>query len=146
MARSADLEFNRPSFFLPRGRVLLVDEDGNDLRYYTALLWRLGYVVRPFASYQEAESCLQREPIDFIMVSQGGPAFEARGLVERALARNRRTPVAVLTHCLHMGCYLEAMQLGAVDYLEMPLAPADVEYLVTTHAQPRVFQIRGHVA
>ncbi|MBZ5669397.1 MAG: response regulator [Acidobacteriia bacterium] len=146
MARSADLQFNRPCSFLPRGRVLLVDEDGNDLRYYTALLWRLGYVVRPFASYQEAESCLQREPIDFIMVNQGSPAFEARGLVERALARNRRTPVVVLTHCLDMSCYLEAMQLGAVDYLEKPLAPADVEHLVTTHAQPGLLEMRGHRA
>jgi two-component system response regulator FlrC len=143
MARSADLEFNRPCSFLPRGRVLLVDEDGNDLRYYTALLWRLGYVVRPFASYQEAETCLQREPIDFILVNQGSPAFESRVLVEHALERNRRTPVAVLTHSLHMGCYLEAMQLGAVDYLEKPLAPAEVEHLVTTHVQPRPSERRG---
>jgi len=49
----------------------------------------------------------------------------------------------VLTHCLHMGCYLEAMQLGAVDYLEKPLTPADVEHLLTTHAQPRLFEMRG---
>jgi DNA-binding NtrC family response regulator len=146
MARAADPQVNRPHSFLPRGRVLLVDQDGNDLRYYTALLWHLGYVVRSFASYQEAERCLQHEPIDFVMVNQGSPAFEARGLVERVLARNRRTPVVVMTHSLDIGCYLEAMQLGAVDYLEKPLAPADVEHLVTTHLQPRLFEMRGHMA
>jgi len=29
------------------------------------------------------------------------------------------------------------MQLGAADYLEKPLAPAELEHLVTTHCQPR---------
>ncbi len=28
-----------------------------------------------------------------------------------------------------MKCYLEAMQLGAVDYLEKPVAPAEFEHL-----------------
>jgi DNA-binding NtrC family response regulator len=47
----------------------------------------------------------------------------------------------VLTRCLEMNCYLEAMQLGAVDYLEKPLAPAEFEHLVTTHCQPRQGEI-----
>jgi DNA-binding NtrC family response regulator len=53
------------------------------------------------------------------------------------LARNRRTPVVVLTRCLEMNCYLEAMQLGAADYLEKPVAPAEFERLVTTYFEPR---------
>jgi two-component system OmpR family response regulator len=121
---------------------LLVDADPKDLQYYTALLWHLGYVVRAFTSYQEAERCLLREPIDIVIVNQGSPAFEAHRLLELVLARNRRTPVVVLTHCLDMGCYLEAMQMGAVDYLEKPLALSEVEYLVTTYAQPRVVETR----
>lgn len=139
MARTA---IYQTQSFLPRGRVLLVDSDRKDLQYYTALLWHLGYVVRPFASYQEAQRCLEREPIDIVIASQGGPAFEAHGLLELVLARNRRTPVVVLTRCLDMGCYLEAMQLGAVDYVEKPLAVADIEYLITTHAQPRLIETR----
>lgn len=137
MARAATY---RTQSFLPRGRVLLVDSDRKDLQYYTALLWHLGYVVRPFASYQEAQCCLEREPIDIVIASQGGPAFEAHGLLELVLARHRRTPVVVLTRCLDMRCYLEAMQMGAVDYIEKPLALTDIEYLITTHAQPRLIE------
>jgi DNA-binding response OmpR family regulator len=33
------------------------------------------------------------------------------------------------------------MQLGAADYLEKPLAPAEFEHLVTTHCQPRQDEI-----
>ena len=57
---------------------------------------------------------------DFVIVSQGSPAFETHPLVELTLARNRHTPVVVLARCLEMNCYLEAMQLGAADYLEKP--------------------------
>jgi DNA-binding NtrC family response regulator len=124
----------RPS--LPRGRVLLVDEDEKDLKYFTTQLGRMGYSVQAFTNYQEAEGCLEHEHFDFVIVSQGSPAFEARPLVELTLARNRHTPVVVLTRCLEMNCYLDAIQLGAADYLEKPLAPADFEHLVMTYCQP----------
>jgi DNA-binding NtrC family response regulator len=52
------------------------------------------------------------------------------------LARNRHTPVVMLTRCLEMSCYLEAMQLGAADYLEGPVAAKELERLVATHFQP----------
>jgi DNA-binding response OmpR family regulator len=36
-----------------------------------------------------------------------------------------------------MNCHLEAMQLGAVDYLGKPLAPAEFEQLAKAHGWPR---------
>jgi len=125
-----------PGFFLSRGRAVVVEQNRKDLQDYTGVLRRLGFEVRPFANYHEAARCLEEESVDFVFVNQGSRAFEARGVVERALARNRRTPVVVLTQSLDMSCYLEAMQLGAADYVEKPLAPPDMEHLVATHAQP----------
>ena len=140
------LEINKPllrptRFLLPRGRILLVDEEERDLKYFTTLLGRMGYSVRAFMNYREAEGCLGHEYFDFVIVSQGGPAFETQRLVQLTLARNRHTPVVVLTRCLEMSCYLEAMQLGALDYLEKPLAPAEVERLVATYFQPQQAEI-----
>jgi DNA-binding NtrC family response regulator len=126
---------------LPRGRILLVDENEKDLKHFTTLSGRMGYSVRAFLNYREAEGCLEHEHFDFVIVSQGSPAFETHGLVQLTLARDRRTPVVVLTRCLEMKCYLEAMQLGAADYLEKPLAPAEFERLVTTHCNPRQCEI-----
>jgi DNA-binding NtrC family response regulator len=122
---------------LPRGRILLVDEDKKDLKHFTTLLGRMGYSVRAFMNYREAEGCLEYEHFDFVIVSQGSPAFESHDLVQLTLARDRHTPVVVLTRCVEMNCYLEAMQLGAADYLEKPLGPADLEHLLRTHCRPR---------
>jgi DNA-binding NtrC family response regulator len=131
---------------LPRGRILLVDEDEKDLKHFTTLLGRMGYSVRAFVNYREAEGCLEHEHFDFVIVSQGSPAFETHDLVQLTLARDRHTPVVVLTRYLEMNCYLEAMQLGALDYLEKPLAPAELERLVTTHCQPRQGKISAQAS
>ncbi len=123
--------------FLTRRKVLLVDEDFKDLQNYAAILERQGYEVRTCATYAEGVGCLGGESFDFIIVSQGSRAFEGRTLLERILTIDRRTPVLVLTRCVDMGCYLEAMQMGAVDYLEKPLRPSDLTRVVMTHLRPQ---------
>jgi len=115
-----------------------------DWKYFTTLLGRRGYAVRAFTNCPGAEGCLEHEQFDFVVVSQGSPAFEARPLVGLIWARNRHTSVAVLTRCLEMNCYLEALQLGAADYLKKPPAPAEFEHLITTPCRPRPGEISAH--
>jgi two-component system C4-dicarboxylate transport response regulator DctD len=131
-----------PSFIPhPHGKALVVDQDRKDLQGYTGILQRMGFDVKPFTSYQEASRCLEEDAPDLIFVNQGSKAFEARDVLERAIALDRHTPVVVVTQSLDMGCYLEAMQLGAVDYVEKPLAPAELEHLVTTHTPTRLLRM-----
>ena len=126
--------FDPTRFSVPRGRALLLDDDEYELQHFTTLLERMAYAVRAFTNYQEAAGCLDHEPFDFIVVS---PAFEAHLLKELTLVPNRHTPEVVLTRCLEMDCCFAAMQLGAADYFEKPLTPAEFEHLLTTHCQPR---------
>ncbi len=58
-------------------------------------------------------------------------------MLQRAIEIDRRTPILVVTRCLDINCYLEAMQLGALDYLERPLAASEITRLVETHSRPR---------
>ena len=106
----------------------------------------MGYSVRAFVHYLEAQGCLENEQFDFVIVSQGSPAFESHHLVEFALARDRHTPVVVLTRCLHMNSYLQAMHLGASDYLEKPLSTQEFERVVTTHSKPQQGEISSNPA
>jgi len=122
---------------VPRGRVLLVDEDGADLNYYRLIIQEQGYEVRPCGSYEEGVRCLETERFDFVVVNQGSRAFEGRRVLERVNEIDRRTPVLILTRSVDIGCYLDAMQLGAVDYLEKPLAPSEVARVLQTHFRPR---------
>ena len=104
----------------PSAKALLVDEDAGDLQYYFNILE--GYVSSGCATLiRRVSACLADEAFEFVMVSQGTPNFEGSCVLKRATQVNRRLPVLVVPRCLDMGCYLEAMQLGAVDYLVEPL-------------------------
>ncbi len=116
-----------------RGTVLLVDEDREDFRYFSAILEKQGYEVRGSDSFEEGTRLLDSEAFDFIIVSQGTPRFEGRRVLERANQIDRHLPFMVVARCLDMECYLEAMQLGAVDYLAQPVSAHDLERVVDTH-------------
>ena len=118
-----------------RGRVLLVDDNPEDLEYYGLILDACGYDVLPCGSYEESLPLLAREDFDCVVVSQGSQAFEGRAVLEHMIERDRHLPVLVLAPCLHMQLYLEAMQLGAVDYLEKPVTEGQIQWVVDTHVR-----------
>ena len=128
-------------FFATHGKVLLVEPDSRDRQYYSGILRQRGFEVFACASFLEGLKCLDSGPIDLVVLSQGSNAFEGRALLERAVTIDRRLPVVVLTRAVDMSCYLEAMQLGAVDYLEKPLGPEEVLHLVTNHLRARVVAV-----
>lgn len=120
-----------------RGKILLVEDDVRDLSYSWGVLQAHGCDVVACASHKEALRYLEFGGFEFIMVSQGSYAFEGRCVLERAIGIDRHTPVVVLTRCLEMNCYLEAMQLGAVDYLEKPVPPDQIAWVLETHLRRR---------
>jgi DNA-binding NtrC family response regulator len=78
-----------------------------------------------------AIEALEAENVSFVIVSQGSRAFEGRQVLERSLQLHPNAPVLVVARVLDMHCYLEAMDLGASDYLERP-DPEDVLWVLDT--------------
>jgi DNA-binding NtrC family response regulator len=110
-----------------------VGEDSGDLGYYRDILEGYGYRVQICNSYQEGVRCLADEVFDFVLVSQGTPKFEGSCVLKRATETNRSLPVLIVARCVDMGCYLEAMQLGAVDYLVEPLTILEIGRVLGNH-------------
>lgn len=125
-------------------RVLLVDEDTGDLRNLRVTLEGQGYEVITCPTYEAGIQCLESESIDFVVVSQGSLAFEGRSVLDRAVQLDRHRAVLVLTRCIDMHCYLEAMQIGAIDYLEKPVPPADLLRFVGAHVKPPAREAKQH--
>jgi DNA-binding NtrC family response regulator len=124
--------------FAPPGRVLVVDQERADLDFYATVLKAQGFLVQTCESYEEGLCRLNAEPFDFIIVDQGSPHFEGRCVLERSIEKNRHLPVLVVARCHNMPTYLEAMQLGAVDYLAEPVTPSDFLWVVDTHLRSRI--------
>ena len=122
-------------------RILLVDEEAGDLRILRLTLEGQGFEVFTCTSFEAGILCLEAEPFDFVVVSQGSHDFEGRTVLDRAMQLDRRRPVLVLTRCIDMRCYLEAMQMGSSDYLEKPVSPAELLQFVRAHTASGEFNI-----
>ena len=118
------------------GRVLLVCDDLREFPSYEGILSTLGYDVVMCSSYEEGACRVEMEDFDFAIVGQGSASFEGRCVLERAAKMHRNIPIVVVARCLDIHCYLEAMDLGAVDYLERP-EPDDLGWVVETQLRRR---------
>jgi DNA-binding NtrC family response regulator len=117
--------------------VLLVDEDLENLESLRGIIQRNGHRANACNSYTEGIRQLESGAYDLVVVGQGSRNFEGRCVLECATAFDRRLPVVVVARNVEMGCYLEAMQLGAVDYISPGLSGSEITRAVQTHALHR---------
>jgi DNA-binding NtrC family response regulator len=124
-----------PADELPSGdpvRILLVNKDQQGLSHYRAILQKLGCQVRASSSFAEGGQCLAREPFDLILLDQGSGGFEGQEVLAQAMEVDVELRVLVLARSYDRGCFLQAMQSGALDYLEGPLGAAEIIALLET--------------
>jgi len=114
--------------------VLLVDEDPEYVESIRRIIQRCGYTVRACNSYSEGIRQLKSGAFDIIIVGQGSRHFEGRRVLESALSFNPALPVIVVARTVEMVCYLEAMQLGAVDYISPGLFGSEVASVLQSYA------------
>jgi DNA-binding NtrC family response regulator len=115
----------------------VVDEDFADLQYFSPFLKVRGDKVRATTSCDEGLSLLPAESFDLVVGDQGTNAFEGHSVVGRKNHIEPHVPVVAVARCLNMRCYLEAMQLGAVDYLAGPITVQELGRAVETHLRLR---------
>jgi len=112
--------------------VLLVFEELPELESYGSILCTLGYNIRMCNSAAEGIKALETENFSLVIVGQGTPAFEGRQVLERSLQLDPNVPFLIIARALNVHCYLDAMDLGAIDYLERP-EPEDMAWVVNAH-------------
>lgn len=135
-------------------KLLLVDEDANDLDYYSEVLRYLGYEVQPVDSYTTAAAILGGERFDLVIVDQGSSNFEGRSVLSRVVELDHHVPVLVLTRTVDADCCLEALDTGAYEYVQKPLTTAEIRELVSDYIKPpqeaipssRTYAFSGEVA
>ena len=111
------------------GRIFLVNDDPDSLSAYAQTIAALGYDVETCDSYDEGARRIGAEKFDFVILGQGGAAFKGRLVLEHAMQLHRQIPILVVARSLNLHNYLEAMDLGAVDYLERP-KPEDIAWVL----------------
>jgi two-component system response regulator PilR (NtrC family) len=78
---------------------------------------------------------LGREKYDLVIVDQGSSNFEGRSVLSRAVEVDRRVPVLVLTRTVDADCCIEALDSGALEYVQKPLTTTEVRELVSDYVK-----------
>ena len=93
--------------------------------------------VRTSSSFAQGAQCLEREQFDLIVLDQGSSRFEGRQVLMAAMEVDAEVPVLVLARSYNRGCYEEAMQSGALDYVEGRLKDPELVAVVETYVPRR---------
>jgi len=114
-------------------KVLIFDEDIEDLARHSEPFEAHGYEVHKCMSVETAMRCVEREEFDFALVDQGYPAFEGLRVIRHLVRYNLRTPFVVVARSKDAMCHEQALALGATDYLEKPIPSAEINRLIKNH-------------
>jgi DNA-binding NtrC family response regulator len=105
------------------GRVLLVDDEPDQVALLGAMLRPLGMDVATAESAEEAQALFQRSPFDVVVTDLNLPGASGIDLI-RELRKHENPPALVLiTGEGSVSSAVDALKLGATDYLQKPVDP-----------------------
>ena len=107
-------------------RLLLVDDDEVFLRPLHRTLELRGYDVLPVQSAEEALDTLKAEDVDLVLTDRRLPGMDGVEFVRQLKAEHPDLAVVVMTAYGTIESAVEAMRLGAEDYLVKPFEVAEL--------------------
>jgi DNA-binding response OmpR family regulator len=110
-------------------RILIVDDERNIRNNLRMVLEADGYNVNTAASGNEAVLRARETHYDIAFVDIQMPQMSGLELLRQLRALRSKLPVVMLTAYGTVGRAVEAMKLGAVDFVEKPFDPKAIQLL-----------------
>jgi len=118
-------------------RALVVDDEEGIRTFIGEVLEGEGLRVTLAADGESAARLLDRESFHLMITDLKMPGLDGMSLLRKARAESPETEVVVLTAHGTVAGAVEAMKLGAFDYLDKPLSGPDELRLVASRAMER---------
>jgi two-component system response regulator HydG len=123
---------------LPRMHLLIVDDDAPVRHACAEIATSLGFVTLVADSVPSARSILARSPIDLVLLDLKLPGGGLT-LLEELRSNSPETVVVVMTAFATVSSAVEAMRIGAGDYLTKPFSLEELSTVLERAAQRRAF-------
>jgi DNA-binding NtrC family response regulator len=115
---------------MPKGRILIVEDRDSLRRMLELALGQEGYEVTAAADGRSGLRLMAERPFDFVLTDLQLPDISGIEVLAASREAQPRTPVVVLTGFGTVGTAVEAMKLGAYDFLEKPFEIDDLARLI----------------
>jgi len=121
---------DRPDLVRKLGTILVVEDDASMRRLTQVQLDKLGYQTRVAADVGDWVDILRRENVDLVICDLHLPAASGLELLKTVRTEHPDTKFVMVTAYGSVNTAIEAMKLGAYDYLTKPLHPVELRALV----------------
>ncbi len=111
-------------------RILIADDDPAIMDGSTQVLTRSGYEVMQAATGAEAWSMLEQYEFDLVLLDLKLPDINGLDLLRRIREQNSLVPVVMITAYGTVQNAVEAMRMGANDFLPKPFEPDELRFVV----------------
>ena len=112
------------------GTILVVEDDSSLRRLTQVQLEKLGYQTRIAIDVSGGVDILRREAVDLVICDLHLPSASGLELLKKVRAEYPETKFVIVTAYGSVNTAIEAMKLGAYDYLAKPLHPVELRTLV----------------
>lgn len=110
--------------------ILVVDDEGANRYSVSKTLQRVGYVVNEAASGEEALDVMKKQHFDVVLTDIRMPGLDGVELLRRIKEEAPDAIVILMTAYASLGTAVEALRLGAHDYLIKPSSSQDIRQSV----------------
>ncbi|MEA2627440.1 MAG: hypothetical protein QOD06_3485 [Candidatus Binatota bacterium] len=124
-------------------RILIVEDEPNMVRTLAKILERRGFGVASASDGREALSVLESQSIDLVLTDLKMPGMGGMEMLTKMRARGLERPTLVLTGYGTVQSAVEAMKLGAADYLIKPCNPDELLLLVERQLESRRLRLEN---
>ena len=128
---------------LPQLNVLIVDDDPPVRNACAEIAVTLGYAAQVADSIPSARAALAHGPIDLVLLDLKLPGGSGLSLLEEVRTKYPETVVVVMTAFATVASAIEAMRIGASDYLTKPFTLEEVSTVLERASQRRAFDIES---
>jgi DNA-binding NtrC family response regulator len=123
-------------------KILVVDDESNLRLVVQKEMSRLGHIVETSSDGEAAWSLLEERDFDVLLCDINMPRLDGIGLLRRLKEKRQNPPeVIMLTGHATVETAIEAMKLGAYDYLTKPYRITELAALVTQAAEKQKLKI-----
>ena len=115
---------------MSNAKILVVDDDKNIRRTVSMALESLDYYVHTAFDGKDAMVQLTGDKYDMIITDLKMPGMNGMELLEQAIAKYPEIKIVLISAHGTVDNAVEAMKLGAVDFLQKPFTPKELRNLV----------------
>ena len=121
---------------IPEKRLLVIDDEENMQHMLSKVLGKTGYIVETASDGHEGLKMIQNTDFDFILCDIKMPNMSGMDFLKAAHDNIRTTTVIMMSAYGTIDTAIEAMKLGAYDYISKPFKTDEV-YLTLKKAEER---------